>query len=77
MLSAGSKSREPRQRDSATRNNGTHMAEKKGFQDAGDCKKSDSSEFTGKMDLLVVNQLEGGFFVCLFVGCFFFLIFLG
>lgn len=30
-------------------------AEKNGFHDAGDCKKSDSSEFKGKRDLLVVK----------------------
>lgn len=34
MLSAGSKTREPRQRHNATRDNGTKKAEKKGIQDA-------------------------------------------
>lgn len=56
MLSAGSETRKPRQRHNATRDNGTQKAEKKGFQDAGDCKKSDSSEFTGKRDLFVVKH---------------------
>lgn len=55
MLSAGSKTRKPRQRNNATRDNGTKKAEKNGFHDAGDCKKSDSSEFKGKRDLLVVK----------------------
>lgn len=55
MLGAGSKTPKPHQRDNA-RDNGTKKAEKKGFQDAGDCKKSDESEFTGKRDLLVLKH---------------------